>query len=225
MIIKVCGLREPDNIRAVSELDIDMIGFIFYPKSSRFVEMLSSRAGIIPDRLGEDTKSSILSGKVKRVGVFVDEMVQSVVTRIYNFQLDYVQLHGDEPLTYIDNLRATVVPDIRPELKVIKAISVACKEDLEKAKQYEGHVDMLLFDTKCDSVGGSGEKFNWDFINEYDGSLPFILSGGIGPDDVERVKAFAHPKCVGIDLNSKFETAPAVKDVNLLSDFVADIRN
>lgn len=212
-------MREPENIRAVSALGVDMIGFIFYPESSRFVSQERSNAGIIPDRVSEEMKKDETSA-VARVGVFVDEMMQNIVTRAYNFQLDYIQLHGDEGLTFIDNLRATLDPDIRPGIKIIKAISITNADDLKKAAMYEGHVDMLLFDTKCPTVGGSGEHFDWSVLEGYSGSLPFILSGGIGPDDAERIKAFHHAKFVGIDLNSKFETEPAKKDVVKLRQFI-----
>lgn len=212
-------MRDPENIRAVTSLGVDMIGLIFYKKSSRYVSQINTNAGIIPDRVSDDMVKDDTS-EVSRVGVFVDEMMQTIVTRAYNFQLDYIQLHGDESVTYIDNLRRTLDPDIRPGIKIIKAISITNADDLKKVALYEGHVDLLLFDTKCPTVGGSGEQFDWSVLDGYDGQLPFILSGGIGPEDVEKVKAFHHDKCIGIDLNSKFETAPAVKDIEKLRQFV-----
>lgn len=212
-------MRDPENIRAVTSLGVDLIGLIFYKKSSRYVSQINTNAGIIPDRVSDDMVKDDTS-EVSRVGVFVDEMMQTIVTRAYNFQLDYIQLHGDESVTYIDNLRRTLDPDIRPGIKIIKAISITNADDLKKAALYEGHVDLLLFDTKCPTVGGSGEQFDWSVLDGYDGQLPFILSGGIGPEDVEKVKAFHHDKCIGIDLNSKFETAPAVKDIEKLRQFV-----
>ena len=212
-------MRDPENIRAVTSLGVDMIGLIFYKKSSRYVSQINTSAGIIPDRVSDDMVKDDTS-EVSRVGVFVDEMMQNIVTRAYNFQLDYIQLHGDESVTYIDNLRRTLDPDIRPGIKIIKAISITNADDLKKAALYEGHVDLLLFDTKCPTVGGSGEQFDWSVLDGYDGQLPFILSCGIGPEDVEKVKAFHHDKCIGIDLNSKFETAPAVKDIEKLRQFV-----
>lgn len=232
MLIKVCGMREPDNIREVSKLDIDMMGFIFYPKSPRFVRMISSVAGIIPDyseeRLNKARKREVepvVNHKLKRVGVFVDDMPQNIVTRIFNYNLDYVQLHGDEPRATCENLRRTVDPDIHPGIKIIKTIKVAEPQDIERYKEYVGAVDMLLFDTKCPSYGGSGNKFSWDILQYYDGELPFLLGGGIGPDDVEAVKNFKHPRFAGIDLNSKFETEPAVKDVEKLRTFIEKLRN
>ena len=231
MIIKVCGMRNADNIREVSELDIDMMGFIFWEKSSRYVRMISSKVGTLPDYSAE--RYDNLSGgktvvaaenKPKRVGVFVDEMPQSIVTRIYNYNLDYVQLHGNESVVMIDNLVKTVDPDIHKDIKIIKALSINTPEDIDKYKEYEGHVDMFLFDTKCDTVGGSGQHFDWSVLERYDGNTPFLLSGGIGPEDVEKVKSFHHPKCVGIDINSRFETEPAMKDVELLRTFVSQVK-
>jgi len=233
MIIKVCGMREAGNIRAVSALDIDMMGFIFCPDSPRFVRMISARAGFLPDyseeRLRSVKQSSAVkeapTKRLKRVGVFVNDMPQSIITRIYNYRLDYVQLHGDESAIMIDNLKRTVVPDIAPDIKVIKALNIREKDDVKRWRDYEGAADLLLFDTKCKTRGGSGEQFDWSVLEAYDGSIPFLLSGGIGSDDAERVLAFRHPMFAGIDLNSRFETAPAVKDVERLSAFVQKIRS
>ena len=239
MIVKVCGMRDADNIREVSQLGIDMIGFIFYPKSPRYVQMISSRAGIIPDYSEERIKQASKFAKSTaedenegkdaaklpaRVGVFVDDMPQNIVTRVYNYNLDYIQLHGHEPRETCENLRATIDPDIKKGIKIIKAISVSTADDIQKYKEYVGAVDLFLFDTKCKTVGGSGEQFDWSVLEQYDGDVPFLLSGGIGPENAERVKAFHHPKCVGIDLNSKFEIEPALKDVEKLREFLIKVK-
>ena len=219
MVIKVCGMRDAQNIREVSQLGVDMIGMIFYPKSPRYVEMQSSHAGIIPDYAKEDI--NIKSSKTPaRVGVFVDDMVQNIVTRVVNYHLDYVQLHGNEPREMCENLRLTLDPDIRPGIKIIKAISVSDASDIQKYKEYVGAVDLFLFDTKCKTVGGSGQQFDWQVLEQYDGEVPFLLSGGIGPEDASRLHAFHHPKCIGIDLNSRFEIEPGVKDVEKLKGFL-----
>ena len=230
MIIKVCGMRDADNIREVSELDIDMMGFIFWKDSPRFVRMISSHAGIIPDYSEERLNKN--SGKVvddqhriKRVGVFVDDMPQTIVTRIYNYELDYVQLHGEESCIMIDNLRHTLEPDIRTGVKIIKTISVSSAEDIEKTKEYEGCVDLFLFDTKCPTMGGSGDKFDWSVLSAYKGNVPFLLSGGIGMDDVDKIKSFQHPQFAGVDVNSCFETEPGVKDVEKLRLFIEKLRH
>lgn len=231
MVIKVCGMRDAQNIREVSQLGVDMIGMIFYPKSPRYVEMQSSHAGIIPDYVKEDIGASDSSGSSSesvstssktpaRVGVFVDDMVQNIVTRVVNYHLDYVQLHGNEPREMCENLRLTLDPDIRPGIKIIKAINVSDASDIQKYKEYVGAVDLFLFDTKCKTVGGSGRQFDWQVLEQYDGEIPFLLSGGIGPEDASRLHAFHHPKCIGIDLNSRFEIEPGVKDVEKLKGFL-----
>lgn len=211
-------MRDADNIRDISALGVDMIGLIFYPPSPRYVQQFSSGAGIIPDYAPDMGKTPL------RVGVFVDDMPQNIVTRVYNYKLDYIQLHGNEPRETLENLRATIDPDIKPKIKIIKAISVSSAEDIKKYKEYVGAADLFLFDTKCKTVGGSGELFDWQVLQAYDGDVPFLLSGGIGPDDAERIKNFHHPKCIGIDLNSKFEIEPALKDVEKLKQFLVKVK-
>ena len=211
-------MRDADNIRDISALGVDMIGLIFYPPSPRYVQQFSSGAGIIPDYAPDMGKTPL------RVGVFVDDMPQNIVTRVYNYKLDYIQLHGNEPRETLENLRATIDPDIKPQIKIIKAISVSSAEDIKKYKDYVGAADLFLFDTKCKTVGGSGEQFDWQVLQAYDGDVPFLLSGGIGPDDAERIKNFHHPKCIGIDLNSKFEIEPALKDVEKLKQFLVKVK-
>lgn len=211
-------MRDADNIRDISALGVDMIGLIFYPPSPRYVQQFSSGAGIIPDYAPDMGKTPL------RVGVFVDDMPQNIVTRVYNYKLDYIQLHGNEPRDTLENLRATIDPDIKPKIKIIKAISVSSAEDIKKYKEYVGAADLFLFDTKCKTVGGSGEQFDWQVLQAYDGDVPFLLSGGIGPDDAECIKNFHHPKCIGIDLNSKFEIEPALKDVEKLKQFLVKVK-
>ena len=216
--IKVCGMREPENIRALNALDVDMMGLIFYPKSPRYVRSIPVSAGIVPDRA-----ASLLRPRAKLVGVFVNEMPQTVVTHAYNYRLDYIQLHGNETPTYIDNLKRTLIPDILPDVKIIKAISIREADDVKRWRQYEGHIDLLLFDTKCKTIGGSGEQFDWSVLSTYDGDIPFLLSGGIGPQDAESIRQFKHPMFAGIDVNSKFEDAPAHKDIDKLQNFISSI--
>ncbi|MBR6194110.1 MAG: phosphoribosylanthranilate isomerase [Prevotella sp.] len=219
MIVKVCGMREGENIRQVAELGVNWIGMIFWDKSPRNVTMIPTYAGIIPDR-----GSDIGGFKAKRVGVFVDEMPQNIITRVVNYKLDLVQLHGHETPTLIRNLRRTLDPDIRPGVQFIKAISVGGCNDIAAYKDYDDCVDYFLFDTKCPTVGGSGSQFDWSVLEAYDGDVPFLLSGGIGPDDAERVRNFHHPKCIGIDLNSRFETEPGLKDITKLKQFLEQLK-
>lgn len=218
-IVKVCGLRDSENIRQVAALGVDWIGMIFWEKSPRNVTMIPSHAGIIPDRASLSPLAT--NNSPLKVGVFVDEMAQNIITRVVNFQLDLIQLHGHETPTLIRNLRRTLA-DIRP-VKVIKAISVSSRDDIAAYKDYADCVDYFLFDTKCQTVGGSGNQFDWSVLDAYDGEVPFLLSGGIGPDDAERVRNFHHPKCIGIDLNSKFETEPAMKDVAAIGKFLNEL--
>ena len=237
MIIKVCGMTDEANIQAVEQLGADLIGMVFYPKSPRYVSLIRSRAGLTPDysrerleRLEQTLTAapSPTSGepsRAGRVGVFVDEMPQTIVTRVYNHHLGYVQLHGHESAVMCGNLRRTLDPDICPGVRIIKAISVVCPEDIDAWRQYRGVVDMLLFDTHCGEVGGSGRQFDWTMLSRYDGDIPFLLSGGIGPGDVERLRAFSHPRWAGIDLNSQFELSPGVKDIDRLRTFINAIRN
>ena len=158
MIIKVCGMTDAENITAVEHLGVDMIGMVFYPQSPRYVQMVRSRAGSMPDysrerldqlqrHLDDGAAPVQKPAHVPRVGVFVDDMPQNIVTRVYNYGLDYVQLHGDESRITCDNLRRTIDPDIRPGLRIIKAIPVADAHDIDRWHEYDGAVDMLLFDT------------------------------------------------------------------------------
>ncbi|MGM9713406.1 MAG: phosphoribosylanthranilate isomerase [Prevotella sp.] len=222
MIIKVCGLREPENIRDISSLGVDMIGFIFCPDSKRFVRQVPSYSGTIPNTSSignvEKTEESPL-----RVGVFVNDMPQTIITRVYDSHLDCIQLHGEESPTYIDNLRQTIVPDIAGDIKIIKAISIREADDVKRWREYSGHADLLLFDTQCEQHGGSGSKFDWNILNEYDGDIPFLLSGGIGPDDAMSIKSISHPMMIGVDINSRFETEPGVKDVGKVKAFMDSI--
>lgn len=204
MIVKVCGMREAENIRAVEALGVDWMGFIFWEHSSRCV---SQRPAYLPE-------------KAKRVGVFVDAPLDAVCQHVESFGLDVVQLHGSESPTYLRDLRSSC--DAR--LLIVKAFSIATLDDLLQTSLYEGHADYFLFDTKAQLVGGNGRKFDWNVLAHYDGSTPFLLSGGIGPDDASRLSAFSHPRLAGIDLNSRFEAAPAQKNVELLKQFLYDIQ-
>lgn len=205
-LIKVCGMREADNIRQVEALGIDWLGFIFWPKSSRFVH----------------ERPAYLPASAKRVGVFVDADIEVVRETAAAYCLDIIQLHGKESPAYIKHLRSLCSDHVAV---IIKAFNIATPEDLKQTEPYEGITDYFLFDTKAKMVGGNGTQFDWTVLNDYQGNTPFILSGGIGPDDAEKVKAFHHPMLAGIDLNSRFETVPAHKDVNLLRTFIETIKN
>ena len=209
-IIKVCGMREPDNIRAFEALGIDLIGFIFWPRSSRYV---AQRPAYLPERC-------------KRVGVFVDEDIEAVRSIAADYALDYIQLHGHESPDYIRALCSVCGASVA----IIKAFNIATAADLDQTAAYAGVADLFLFDTKGKAVGGNGEKFDWTVLSAYDGDVPFLLSGGIGPDDAPALRTFfsagcgsVAAKCVGIDLNSRFEIAPALKDVASLRRFLTQL--
>ena len=210
-LVKVCGMREAENIREVEALGIDMMGFIFWPKSKRYVS----------------EKPAYLPTKCKRVGVFVDEDIEQVKRIAEEFALDIIQFHGSESPEQISHLSS-----LTSHLSIIKAFNIASSDDLEATKPYEGLVDYFLFDTKATLPGGSGQQFDWSILSDYNGNTPFLLSGGIGPDDAERVKAFltSHhspltSKCLGIDLNSRFELAPGLKDIKKLKEFIGKVTN
>ena len=208
MKIKVCGMRDVDNIHAVAQLGIDLMGFIFSPKSPRYVEQVPART--------EADKN------ICRVGVFVNAKEEDIKWRVRSFDLDYIQLHGSESRTTCLQIREDLEKAGKC-VKLIKAICVKDVSDVQEYKDYIGAVDYLLFDTKCKTMGGSGMQFDWSVLDAYDGDIPFLLSGGIGPNDVAKVKQFHHPKCIGIDLNSKFEIAPALKDVDKLRSFIQQL--
>ena len=198
-LVKVCGMRDAENIREVEALGIDLMGFIFYPKSSRYV---SERPAYLPTRC-------------KRVGVFVDASADDIIKKIQDFSLDIIQLHGNESPEQISHLLS-----LTSHLSIIKAFNIASAADLAATAPYVGLVDYFLFDTKGPSVGGNGEKFDWSVLEAYHGDTHFLLSGGIGPDDAERILDYHHPKCIGIDLNSRFEIEPGIKDITKLKTFL-----
>jgi len=201
MIVKVCGMRDAENIREVEALGVDWMGFVFHRTSPRFV-------GELPDYLPQ---------RAKRVGVFVDETEEQIMETVQLFRLDMVQLHGHETPDFCSCIRSK-------GLKVIKAINVQNTFSTEEVSFYERACDYFLFDTKTPLPGGSGQKFDWSSLSAYRGTTPFLLSGGISPDDADRVEAFVHERCIGIDLNSRFETSPAYKDIHLLQSFIDKIK-
>ena len=196
-------MREAENIREVEALGIDLMGFIFWPRSSRYV----------------NERPVYLPTKCKRVGVFVDEDTETIKKKADDYALDFIQLHGHESPEQISHL----LP-LPSHLSIIKAFSIATTEDLRSVSDYEGLVDYFLFDTKGPSAGGNGVQFDWQVLDHYQGQTPFLLSGGIGPEDAQHILDFHHPRCIGIDLNSRFETAPGLKDINKLKAFIKDIQ-
>ena len=205
MLIKVCGMRKPENIRCVEMLDVDCLGFIFYARSPRYVPDKSEYM----EAIGNCTKN--------RAGVFVNESLDFILDKAKLFRLNYLQLHGNEPVTLCDDLRFQ-------GYYVIKTFSIATASDFRQTGNYRNSCDCFLFDTKCTGFGGSGKCFDWSLLEAYQGETPFLLSGGLTPDCVDDLKKLKHPQLAGIDLNSGFEIAPALKDVGLLKDFIQKVR-
>lgn len=207
MKIKVCGMRDADNIRAVEALGIDIMGFIFWYGSGRYV---SSPPAYLPENC-------------LRAGVFVDAEPRDILVAAKAYRLDCIQFHGSETPEYIAYLRR-LTARLKPDMRYIKSIPVTTADDLGQTPQYENVCDLFLFDTKGKLPGGNGSQFDWGVLQNYGGQLPYLLSGGIGPGDAERIRAFEAPGCIGIDLNSRFETAPGMKDAEALKTFIDKIR-
>ena len=199
-------MGEPDNISGVVAALPDFIGFIFYPKSKRF-------AGLKPSvkMLGEVPDSVI------KVGVFVNETPAKVLEICQSWKLNVVQLHGQESPEYCRQIQDSGAT-------VFKAFSVGDQFDFNSLIAYSGACSYFLFDTKGLLPGGTGQKFNWQMLENYKGEVPFFLSGGIGPEDVSVIRQFSHPQLFGIDINSGFEISPALKDVEKVKKFISEIR-
>lgn len=204
MIVKVCGMRDPDNIRGIEALGVDWMGFIFYSKSPRLAPI---------------DAPAYLPSSCRRVGVFVNASIEEIASRVRGYSLDMVQLHGSESPDFCRQLSAQL-----PGVELIKAMQVRSSEDLTRASEYSGAVSWLLFDTPTAGYGGSGRNFDWSLLAGYEGKVPFMLSGGIGPDSVDAVSALRHPAFAGVDLNSRFETAPGLKDVDAVRSFIESLK-
>ena len=211
MLIKVCGMREPENIRRLQEVAVDWIGLIFYPRSPRFFTA-DDRAVAALDSLRDQPHSP------RRVGVFVDASAEQMMQTATRYRLDYLQLHGSESPDTCYTLQ-------KRGYAVIKAFPIASEEDLQQTEAYEGRADYFLFDTKCSSYGGSGQAFDWQILAAYHGATPFLLSGGIRPESLEALLRFSHPRWAGIDLNSGFELRPGEKDIDRLRAFITSIKS
>jgi phosphoribosylanthranilate isomerase len=197
MIIKVCGLKDNENIKAVTALNPDYAGFIFYGLSPRFVNELD-------EHLLND-----ISPDISKVGVFVNEGTEVINLLIDKYHFNAVQLHGDESPEFCASFMNKV--------KVIKAFGLNNSFNFAQLNDYADKVDFFLFDTKTDIHGGSGKTFDWDILNNYKLNIPFFLSGGLSLDNLDDVKGIDHPQFYGVDLNSRFETAPGIKNIELLN--------
>ncbi|CAN5532003.1 phosphoribosylanthranilate isomerase [soil metagenome] len=198
MKIKVCGLTDAENINAVIALSPHYAGFICYGPSPRYI------ATLVPYQL------SALPSSVYKTAVFVNEEVEVIHALISEFGFNAIQLHGNESPGFCSTFKGKV--------QVIKAFGVDDDFDFNLLNDYEAYVDLFLFDTKTAGHGGSGKSFNWDILNKYQLDTPFFLSGGISLDNLEEIKKIEHPKFYGVDLNSRFETEPGIKDIKKLTE-------
>ncbi len=199
MEIKVCGLKEKENISQVIDLGVDYIGLNFYRPSPRYVKPEESFGDFIKQL------------NLKKVGVFVNESIQTIKDISQLFGLDYIQLHGHENDAFIEECLTVG--------KVIQVIGVNGPEDLEDLVINE-EVSYLLFDKKSPLYGGTGIKFDWNWLERYKGQKPFLLAGGIGPEDIDSIQSIDHELFMGLDLNSKFESEPGIKNIELLDPFL-----
>jgi phosphoribosylanthranilate isomerase len=206
MKIKVCGMMQPENIKQLIRLNPDYIGFIFYKHSKRY----------IGDQIIEEIHR-LIPTNILKVGVFVDEPFHSLLEKYRLNKLNILQLHGSELPGYCLKLK-------KRGITVIKAFLITEDFDFECIKSYEPCCDYYLFDTAGLTVGGTGIKFNWDLINQYKGSKPFFLSGGIGASDCHSIRNILHPELFAVDVNSGFETKPGIKDILKVSTFINELR-
>ena len=197
-------MKFTENRQEVEKLDVDFMGYIFYPPSKRFV--------------GENPEPGLFNSEKAKVGVFVDKNAFEILALSKNPGFDWVQLHGKENPKTCQLLK-------KQGLKIIKAFSVDENFNFADTEQYAKVTNFFLFDTKTEKHGGSGNKFDWKILDKYEGHTPFFLSGGIGPDDIERIWKVNHPKLTGVDLNSGFEDKPGMKNIEKLKNFITEIKN
>ena len=199
MIVKVCGMRDEINIKEVGALGVDYMGMIFYEQSKRYVANQIYKKPTIPT-----------------VGVFVNEDFGFIQKKINQFYLKAVQLHGDETYTYCNELRDLLPKDIQ----LFKAFRVDKYLSSEHISQYEAAVDLFILDSSGKNYGGNGVKWDYELLNKLTISKPFLLSGGIDDDIPINELVSIHPMCVGVDLNSRFETSPGLKNIEKLRRFI-----
>jgi len=212
MKIKVCGMRNAENISELVKLKPDFIGFIFYNKSKRFVE---------------DFPPIKFPSTIKKVGVFVNEEINKIIEIVQNYNLNIVQLHGNETPEDCIKIKKCHLERSRKivseSLEIIKAFSVDENFNFESTTAYENICDYFLFDTKGSNYGGNGIKFNWEILQKYKGRTPFLLSGGITKKDSTEILSFLQRQksklCIGVDINSGFEIELGLKNIKDIEEF------
>jgi phosphoribosylanthranilate isomerase len=204
MKIKVCGNKYKDNIEQVAILRPDSMGFIFYEPSKRYVT--------------EEFQLPVLSSEIKKVGVFVNADADFIIDKINRYNLDCIQLHGEEPPYFCRQMQRITC--------IIKAFGVDDAFDFQSLEDYKDSCNYFLFDSKTSERGGSGQQFNWELLKKYKQQVPFFLSGGLDLESAKTMLAMTeeYPLLHGIDVNSKFETSPGLKDIDKLRQLVKLIR-
>jgi phosphoribosylanthranilate isomerase len=205
-VIKICGMREYRNILELAELNPDILGFIFYSRSPRFAGEL-----LVPEILAN------LNPDIKKTGVFVNADLTVISETVQKYSLDIVQLHGIESPELCSRLRYAGIT-------VIKAFNIKESGDFSKCGEYINCTDYFLFDTFTENHGGSGQKFDWNILDKYTLGHPFFLSGGITQNDIDSIAGITNPSLYGIDLNSRFEITPGLKDIEKLKKFIHEFR-
>ncbi|MBT8220605.1 MAG: phosphoribosylanthranilate isomerase [Bacteroidia bacterium] len=204
MITKVCGMRDAENIRQLNSIaDVDWMGFIFTKKSKRYALEIKGFEAVTHK---------------KKVGVFVDANFEEIGNVINRYDLDIIQLHGFETPEYCDRLK-----EEQPQIQIMKAFRVDSDFDFLITEDYQNSADYFLFDARGAAAGGNGIQFDWEILNNYGGEIPFLLAGGIRPESVTLIQNFKHPKWIGIDINSGFETSPALKNIQSIEKFLNQI--
>jgi len=209
MRVKVCGMTEISQLRELEQMKVEFAGFIFYPKSPRYLLRWLEPAELKKEKF-----------QINKVGVFVNATQQEVMKMVDACGLYIVQLHGDETPKFCENLSNYVT--------VVKVIRVGDGSDIMwKIHPYMDACDMFLFDTEGSNFGGTGKKFDWNKLKDLNIGKPFFLSGGIGPDDVEALHDFAKAPVAkdlfSIDVNSRFEINPGVKDIEKVKRFLTQL--
>lgn len=206
MKLKVCGLKYENNIHELIELPIDYMGFIFYKKSPRYIE----------HNLSYDFMKSVPK-HIKKVGVFVNETTTTILNDITRFDLDIIQLHGKETVEQCLELRS--------HIKIIKAFQINEHFDFTVLENYVPAVDYFLFDSPTPNYGGSGLTFEWKILEKYTYNVPFFLSGGISEAYIEEIQNLKIPQLIAVDINSKFETEPGLKNTHQIKQFITKFKN
>ncbi|HSZ86507.1 MAG TPA: phosphoribosylanthranilate isomerase [Puia sp.] len=211
MRVKVCGMTQLEQVKKLDEMGVDFAGFIFYPKSSRYVARHLS---------GDKLKKEKLH--LGKVGVFVNPVYEEVMKQVDEYGLDMVQFHGDETPRFCERVANYIT--------VVKVFRMSADDPVDWIiKPFEDYSDMFLFDTEGAGYGGTGKKFNWEMLKNAAINKLFFLSGGIEPGDTEKLKTFAaepvSKKLFSVDINSKFETSPGVKDLNKIKEFVEKLKS